>query len=149
MTVAAHLHRSESDCLDLARLGARVRLVKRGPRTGGGAAFGNAHEVDKAYVRCLRLLIDHGARAVVATEDPRLLDITAALVERAESAAPPSYLFARGLEPPAMDSLISDGAPVSLLQPFGPGWAPYAAQIEVSPATMGKAARAALASGRE
>jgi proline dehydrogenase len=149
MTVAAHLHRSESDCLDLARLGARVRLVKRGPRVTGGAAFTSAHEVDKAYVRCLRLLVEGGARPIVATEDPRLLDITAALVERSESAAAHSFLFARGLEPGAMDGLMAEGARVSVLEPFGPGWAAYVAQVEVSPATMGKAARSALAQGRD
>ena len=149
-TIAAHLHRSESDCLDLARSGARVRLVKRGPRAGGGSAFSNAHEVDRAYVRCLRLLIEHGARPTVATDDPRMLEITAALVERSEAPAPPtpSFLFARGLEPSAMAGLVADGAHVCVLQPFGPGWAAYAAQVEVNPATMSKAARAAIAAGR-
>ena len=147
-TIAAHLHRSESDCLDLARRGARVRLVKRGPQAGGGSAFSNAHEVDRAYVRCLRLLIEHGARPTVATDDPRLLEITAALVERAEAPAPYSFLFARGLEPSGMAGMVADGAHVCVLQPFGPGWAAYAAQVEVNPATMSKAARAAIAAGR-
>jgi proline dehydrogenase len=148
-TVAAHLHRSESDCLDLAGVGARVRLVKRGPRVRGGAAFTNQHEVDKAYVRCLRLLVEHGARPIVATEDPRLLEITAALVERSDSPGAHSFLFARGLEPAAIDALVADGSSVAVLTPFGPGWATYAAQLDVNPATMTKAARAALGPGRQ
>lgn len=148
ITIAAHLHRSESDCLDVARDGTRVRLVKRGLRTGGGAAFTNGHEIDKAYVRCLRLLIEHGARPIVATDDPRLIEITAALVERADAPAQHSFLFSRGIEPTATEGLVAEGAHVCVLQPFGPGWASYAAQIEVNPATMSKAARAAIATGR-
>ena len=125
-----------------------MRLVKRGPRAGGGSAFSNAHEVDRAYVRCLRLLIEHGARPIVATDDPRLLEITAALVERAEAPAPYSFLFARGLEPSEMAGLVADGARVSSSSRSGPARAAYAAQVEVNPATMSKAARAAIAAGR-
>lgn len=148
ITVAAQLHRTESDCLDLAQAGARVRLVKRAARESATAGFTNAHDIDKAYVRCLRLLLDGAARTTVATDDSRLIEITAALVERAEVPPEHAFLFARGLAPAAVPGLLAEGVPVVLLQPFGPDWAGYvAANVGASPATVGKAARAAFAGG--
>ena len=149
VTLAAQLHRSEADCRQLAETGTRVRLVKRGPREAGDAVLSSAHDVDKAYVRCLRQLIEGGARTWVATEDPRMLEITGALAERADDPAEPTFLFRRGLEPADTARLVAEGARIVILEPFGPGWVDYvAAQIAPSAASVGKAARSALGVGR-
>lgn len=146
VTLTANLHRTEGDCLDLARSGARVRLLRREMAESPGVAFTDAHEIDRAFVRCTRLLMDAGARPVIATHDDRLLDIAGALAERAERAPDEyAYQFRLGVAGARAAELVSAGAAVSILVPFGPDWAAYVARwIAVRPSSVGKAVGAAI-----
>ena len=149
VTIGANLHRSEGDCLDLAAAGARVRLIKREAPEPGAVAFPTGHETDKAYVRALKLLLTGGARTTVFTHDARLIEIAAALGDRADG-APGRYgfQFRRGLIPERAAELVAVGASVSIFVPFGPDWATYMSQrIALSPAAVAQAARAAVSRG--
>jgi proline dehydrogenase len=151
VTLTANLHRTEGDCLDLARSGARVRLLRREVAEPVGVAFTDPHEIDRAFVRCTRLLMDGGARPVLSTDDQRLLDIAGALAERAER-TPDEYTFQfrRGVAEGRAAELVAAGAAVSILVPFGPGWAAYVGRwIAVRPSAVGRAVGAAIGrSGR-
>jgi proline dehydrogenase len=146
VTIAANLLRSEADCGDLARAGARVRLVRQHATESEGLAFTSAHEVDKAYVRCARLLMGAGARTIVATHDPRLIEIATALAVRSgREPGHHSFQFRLGVRLDAATGLVSDGSQVSILVPFGPDWARYMSRrIALTPNSVGQAARAAL-----
>jgi proline dehydrogenase len=149
VTIGANLHRSEGDCLDLAAAGARVRLIKREAPEPGGVAFTNAHEIDKAYVRALKLLLTGGARTTLFTHDARLIEIAMALGDRADR-EPGHYgfQFRRGLVPERAAEIVAMGASVGVFVPFGPDWATYMSQrITLSPAAVGQAARAAVSRG--
>ena len=144
VTVAANLLRSEADCGDLGRAGARVRLVRQEAAEAEGLAFTSAHEVDKSYVRCARLLMSTGARTIVATHDPRLIEIATALAVRA-GGADHSFQFRLGVRAEAARELASTGSQVSILVPFGPDWANYMSRrIALKPNSLSQAARAAL-----
>jgi len=151
VTIAANLRRSEGDCLDLAEAGARVRLIKREEQEDSVLAFRGDHDVDKAYVRCLRLLMDRGARPILFTHDSRLIEIAAALAERADrEPGQYSFQFRRGLNADLAAELVAAGSAVSVLVPFGPNWPDYVSRrIGVSPASLGQAARAAAGRGAE
>ena len=146
VTIAANLLRSEADCGDLARAGARVRLVRQEAPAAAGLAFTSSHEVDKAYVRCMRILMGVGARTIVATHDPRLVEIATALAVR--SGREPGhhcFQFRLGVRPEAAADLLAQGSQVSILVPFGPDWARYMSRrIALKPSSIGQAARAAL-----
>ena len=147
MTIAANLLRSEADCGDLARAGARVRLVRQGEAAAApGLVFTSGHEVDKAYVRCTRALMAAGARTVIATHDPRLIEIASALAVRSGLApGQHSFQLRLGVRPQAAAALVSDGERVSIVVPFGPDWARYMSRrIAWRPTSIGQAARAAL-----
>lgn len=147
MTVSANLLRSETDCLDLAAAGARVRLLRRGTQEPAGVAHTRGHDVDKAYVRCLRRLTE-GARTIVATHDPTLLEIAAALADRADSEPGLGYQFRLGMVGEQAHELAAAGAPVSVLVPFGPDWAGYVARhVTLRPSAVGAALRAAWPAG--
>jgi proline dehydrogenase len=149
VTIGANLHRSEGDCLDLAAAGARVRLIKREAPEPGAIAFTNGHEIDKAYVRALKLLLTGGARTTLFTHDSRLIEIATALGDRSDR-EPGHYgfQFRRGLIPERAAELVAIGASVSIFVPFGPDWATYMSQrIALSPASLGLAARAAVGRG--
>jgi len=146
VTLAAHLLRSEADCGDMARAGARVRLVRRGAATPKGLSFTGEHEIDKAYIRCMRQLLAGDARPILATHDPRLIEIAAALAVRSDR-DPSTYAFQflLGVRLDSAAELVSTGSQVSILVPFGTDWATYLSQeIALKPDIVGQAARAAM-----
>ncbi|MUN39702.1 proline dehydrogenase family protein [Actinomadura litoris] len=83
VAVQAMLRRSEDDLRDLAHEGSRVRLVKGAYAEPASVAFQGKSEVDRAYVRALRVLMDGEGHPMVATHDPRMIEIAKALAVRA------------------------------------------------------------------
>ena len=57
----AYLRRTEGDCRDLAGPGSRVRLCKGAYSEPESVAFQRRAEVDRAYVRCLKVLMPGAA----------------------------------------------------------------------------------------
>src|SRR5690606_21091195 len=53
----SYLYRTEQDCRDLAHDGSRVRLCKGTYREPESVAYQDKAEVDKAFVRCLKILL--------------------------------------------------------------------------------------------
>ena len=70
--VQAYLHRTEADCRALAYEGSRVRLCKGAYDEPESVAFQSRLDVDKSYVRCLKVLMAGQGYPMVATHDPRL-----------------------------------------------------------------------------
>ena len=90
VAVQAMLRRSEGDLRDLVGEGSRVRLVKGAYAEPGSVAFQSRHEVDRAYVRALRVLMEGDGYPMVASHDPRIIEIALAL---AAGRSPSSYEF--------------------------------------------------------
>jgi proline dehydrogenase len=66
----AYLHRTEADCRELAYEGSRVRLCKGAYHEPEEVAFQDKAEVDKSYVRCLKVLLGGHGYPMIATHDP-------------------------------------------------------------------------------
>src|SRR5215218_10248643 len=77
----AYLYRTEGDCRDLAEAGSRVRLCKGAYEEPDGLAFQDRHEIDKSYVRCMRILMAGSGFPMLATHDPTLIEIGRKLAE--------------------------------------------------------------------
>ena len=71
----AHLRRTEGDCRELAGAGSRVRLCKGAYAEPESVAYQSALDIDKAFVRCLNILMSGDGYPMVATHDPRLIAI--------------------------------------------------------------------------
>ena len=69
----AYLYRTEDDCRALAVPGSRVRLVKGAYREPASVAHTGRREVDRAYVRCLRILMA-GTGTIVNVGSTSLID---------------------------------------------------------------------------
>src|SRR5205814_7040420 len=69
------LHRTEADCRDLAGPGSRVRLCKGAYKEPASVAIQDGGDVDLSYVRCLKVLMAGEGYPMVASHDPRLIDI--------------------------------------------------------------------------
>jgi len=85
-------------------------------------------------------------RTVIATHDPRLIEIASALAVRSDrEPGHVTFQFRMGVQPQARAELLAGGASVSVLVPFGPDWAAYMARrIAGRPSALRSAARSAL-----
>jgi proline dehydrogenase len=122
----AYLHRTEDDCRALAYEGSRVRLCKGAYDEPGSVAFQDELEVDRSYVRCLKVLMAGEGYPMVATHDPRLVEIAASLAAR-YSRPPGSYEFQMlyGIRPAEQRRLVSIGERVRVYIPYGTEWYGY------------------------
>ncbi|MGW0948799.1 proline dehydrogenase family protein [Streptomyces sp. NPDC002623] len=81
--IQAYLFRTEADARRLAANGSRVRLVKGAYKEPAEVAHQQKHEIDKAYVRILKTLMDGAGYPMVGSHDPRLITIAQELAHRA------------------------------------------------------------------
>jgi proline dehydrogenase len=122
----AYLRRTETDCKDLATAGSRVRLCKGAYDEPASVAFTDADEVDRSYVRCLSTLVAGEGYPMVATHDPKLLDIAAALMSReGRERGTYEYQMLYGVRPEAQKRLAARGETVRVYVPYGQEWYGY------------------------
>ncbi len=143
ITVQADLFRTPRDLAELATPGTRIRLCKGSFRESRQVAFRNHHEIDLAYVRSLRTLMNSQAIPLIATHDPRLIAISEELIRRS-GRAPGSYEFQMlyGVRPYELRRLVDIGHIGRSYVPFGPGWYDYyLRRLADRPTTMALFAR--------
>ncbi|MEV2217236.1 proline dehydrogenase family protein [Streptomyces sp. NPDC050997] len=81
--IQAYLFRTEADARRLAASGSRVRLVKGAYNEPAEVAHQRKHEIDKAYVRILKVLMEGEGYPMVGSHDPRLISIAQELARQA------------------------------------------------------------------
>lgn len=126
VTIQSNLYRSESDCRDLAEIGARVRLCKGLYREGASAAFRDPHQVDLNFVRLMRILFEGRAYPMIATHDPRLINISQQLAE-SNGFLPSDWeiQMMMGVRPWEQRRIADIGQRCRVHVPYGTGWYPY------------------------
>ncbi len=124
--VQSYLRRTEADCRDLATAGSRVRLCKGAYDEPESVAFRAKAEVDRSYVRCARILLEGPGYPMLATHDPRLVDIGGALAVRAGRAQGGYELqMLYGVRPDEQRRLAALGERVRVYLPYGQEWYGY------------------------
>ncbi|MEV6121846.1 proline dehydrogenase family protein [Streptomyces sp. SID8352] len=81
--IQAYLFRTEDDARRLAASGSRVRLVKGAYKEPAEVAHQDKHEIDRAYVRILRTLMEGEGYPMIGSHDPRLISIAQELARLA------------------------------------------------------------------
>ncbi|WP_406863317.1 proline dehydrogenase family protein [Streptomyces sp. HUAS MG47] len=81
--IQAYLYRTEDDARRLAAAGSRVRIVKGAYKEPAEVAIQDKAEIDKAYVRILKILMDGEGYPMIGSHDPRLISIGQELARRA------------------------------------------------------------------
>lgn len=126
IAVQANLRRTEEDCRALAYEGSRVRLCKGAYAVPGTHAFTDRHEVDRSYVRCLKVLMAGQGYPMVATHDPRLVKIAGALGTRFDRARGSyEYQLLHGVRTEEARRLAAAGEQVRIYVPYGEQWYGY------------------------
>src|SRR6478672_3260504 len=122
----AYLHRTEADCRDLAHAGSRVRLCKGAYKEPESVAYQSDAEVDRSYVRCLKILMQGEGYPMVASHDPRLIEIAGALAGQA-GRDPKSfeYQMLYGIRPEEQKRIADRGDQMRVYIPYGQEWYGY------------------------
>ncbi len=122
----SYLYRTEQDCRALAHEGSRIRLCKGAYDQPEEVAYQDRHDVDKSYVRCLKVLMAGEGYPMVATHDPRMIKIAAALATR-NGRMPGSYEFQMlyGIRGEEQKRLAEQGEKVRVYVPYGEEWFGY------------------------
>jgi proline dehydrogenase len=122
----AYLHRTEADCRDLAYEGSRVRLCKGAYNEPESVAFQAKHDVDLSYVRCLKVLMAGQGYPMIASHDPRMVDIAGALATRnGRAQGTYEYQMLYGIRPDEQRRLAEAGEKVRVYVPYGEEWYGY------------------------
>jgi proline dehydrogenase len=120
------LHRTEADCRALAYEGSRVRLCKGAYLEPEDVAFQSRLEIDTSYVRCLKVLLAGQGYPMIATHDPRMVEIASSLASR-YGRAKGSYEFQMlyGIRPEEQKRLAAAGETMRVYIPYGTEWYGY------------------------
>jgi proline dehydrogenase len=122
----SYLRRTEGDCRDLSGPGSRIRLCKGAYAEPESVAFQTPAEVDRSYVRCLKILMTGEGYPMAATHDPRLVDIAGALAAQARRPQG-GYEFQMlyGIRPGEQRRLVEQGERMRVYVPYGLQWYGY------------------------
>ncbi|MUL42278.1 proline dehydrogenase [Streptomonospora sp. PA3] len=145
----AYLRRTEADCRDLAGAGSRVRLCKGAYDEPASVAYRDKAEVDRSYVRCLRILMAGEGYPMVASHDPRLVSIAGALAESC-GRGPEDYehQMLYGIRDGEQRRLAARGRRMRVYVPYGDEWYGYfMRRLAERPANVAFFARSLLTRG--
>ena len=122
----SYLRRTEADCRDLATEGSRVRLCKGAYKEPASVAYQDGDDVDLSYVRCLKVLMAGDGYPMIASHDPRLIDIAQALAGH-HGRTPDTYEFQMllGIRPHEQTRIADRGHQMRVYVPFGEDWYGY------------------------
>src|SRR4051812_16634265 len=122
----AYLHRTEADCRALAYEGSRVRLCKGAYDEPEEVAFQEDLDVDRSYVRCLKVLLAGQGYPMIATHDPRLIEIASSLASRyVREQGSYEFQMLYGIRPEEQRRLVKAGERVRVYIPYGHEWYGY------------------------
>ncbi|MGZ8738665.1 MAG: proline dehydrogenase family protein [Nocardioides sp.] len=122
----AYLHRTEADCRALAYEGSRVRLCKGAYKEPESVAFQSRLDVDRSYVRCLKVLLAGQGYPMIATHDPRMVEISTSLASRfGRALGTYEFQMLYGIRPAEQKRLADAGETVRVYIPYGVEWYGY------------------------
>ncbi|WP_283137675.1 proline dehydrogenase family protein [Rhizohabitans arisaemae] len=127
VALQAYLYRTEEDCRELSRAGSRVRLVKGAYKEPPSVAIQSKAGVDRAYIRCMKILMAGAGRPMIATHDERMIEVAKHLAMITYGRTPDSYEFQMlyGIRAKTQRRLVDEGSAVRVYVPFGQDWYGY------------------------
>jgi proline dehydrogenase len=124
--IQAYLKRSESDIEKLLSEGIRIRLCKGAYKEPANIAFEKKEDVDRNYVKLMKVLMKSGIYHGLATHDEKIIREAQAFATR-ERIARDSFEFQMlyGIRRDLQQRLVRDGWRMRVYIPFGTEWYPY------------------------
>ena len=127
-TVPVQLVRADQKLTVKVKLGP-ISLTYKGKGTykePESVAFQGKGEVDKSYVRCLKALMEGHGYPMVASHDPRIVEIAGALAHKADRDSKTfEYQMLYGIRPEEQKRIADRGDQMRVYVPYGPQWYGY------------------------
>ncbi len=126
VVLQSYLYRTYADVEHTIDLKCRVRLCKGAYKEPATVAFPQKKDVDSNYVRCMRLLMEHGNYPGLATHDEAII-AEAKRFARDARIAGDRYEFQMlyGVRRDLQERLVREGYRMRVYVPFGTQWYPY------------------------
>lgn len=149
IALQAYLRRTEADCADFARSGARIRLCKGAYDEPKSVAYRDRDDVTDSYLRCLRVLMSGAAYPMVASHDPDIIEAVPPMAHQNHRGRDGfEYQMLYGIRDAEQRRLTDAGNHVRVYVPFGTQWYGYfVRRLAERPANLAFFLRA-LADGR-
>ena len=126
VALQSSLHRTGGDIKRMNELGARVRLVKGAYKEPPGVAYQKKAEVDDAFLRHSRTLLEEGTYPAIATHDPRMLNaVCDYAVKQGIAFDRFEFQMLYGVRRDLQKKLVAQGHRMRVYVPFGKEWFPY------------------------
>ncbi|MFC8174431.1 proline dehydrogenase family protein [Streptomyces sp. NPDC057242] len=124
--IQAYLFRTEDDARRLAASGSRVRIVKGAYKEPASVAIQEKPEIDKAYVRITKILMEGSGYPMIGSHDPRLISVGQELARRA-GRKPDEYEFQMlyGIRTEEQNRLAAEGHRMRVYTAYGTDWYGY------------------------
>ncbi|MGC9970908.1 MAG: proline dehydrogenase family protein [Bryobacteraceae bacterium] len=124
--IQAYLRRSEKDVERLCEKRVPVRLCKGAYREPASVAFRRKSEVDRSYVRLMKVLLERGNYPALATHDERIIG-EAQRFAAASGIGKDRFEFQMlyGIRRDLERRFVEQGYRLRLYVPFGHAWYPY------------------------
>ncbi|MGI5194645.1 proline dehydrogenase family protein [Streptomyces sp. CA-288835] len=147
--IQAYLYRTEADARRLAANGSRVRIVKGAYKEPASVAFQKKTEIDKAYVRILKILMEGEGYPMIGSHDPRLIAITQELARRVGRKLDDyEFQMLYGIRGEEQTRLAAEGHRVRVYTAYGTDWYGYfMRRLAEKPANLRFFARSMLTRG--
>ncbi|MFH8499543.1 proline dehydrogenase family protein [Streptomyces coeruleorubidus] len=147
--IQAYLFRTEADARRLAANGSRVRLVKGAYKEPGSVAYLDKNEIDRAYVRILRTLMEGEGYPMIGSHDPRLIAIGQELAHRAGRKLDEyEFQMLYGIRTEEHLRLAAEGHRMRVYTAYGTDWYGYfMRRLAEKPANLRFFARSMLTKG--
>ncbi|WP_181766974.1 proline dehydrogenase family protein [Streptomyces albidus (ex Kaewkla and Franco 2022)] len=135
----SYLFRTEGDCHALAGEGSRVRLVKGAYNEPATVAHQNKADVDRAYVRCLKILLSGKGYPMIGSHDPRMVVIAQELARRLGRKHDEfEFQMLYGIREAEQQRLAAEGHRMRVYVPYGTDWYGYfMRRLAERPANLG------------
>ncbi len=126
VVIQAALRRSEGDVAALNESATRVRLCKGAYLEPDTVAYADKQDVDNAYLRMMKELLEHGNYPGLATHDENIIARAKEfVVERGIPRDRFEFQMLHGIRRDLQDALAAEGWRIRVYVPFGTQWYPY------------------------
>ncbi|MFJ9433181.1 proline dehydrogenase family protein [Streptomyces sp. NPDC101490] len=124
--IQAYLFRTEDDARRLAENGSRVRIVKGAYKEPVSVAIQDKPEIDKAYVRIMKILMDGEGYPMIGSHDPRLIAVGQELARRAGRKLDEyEFQMLYGIRSEEQQRLAAEGHRMRVYTAYGTDWYGY------------------------
>ncbi|MFB7372710.1 proline dehydrogenase family protein [Streptomyces sp. NPDC056222] len=147
--IQAYLFRTEEDARRLAANGSRVRIVKGAYKEPAAVAIQDKPEIDKAYVRIMKILMEGEGYPMIGSHDPRLISIGQELARRAGRKLDEyEFQMLYGIRSEEQNRLAAEGHRMRVYTAYGTDWYGYfMRRLAEKPANLLFFARSILTKG--